>query len=736
MERNELRDLERRCIQEELPYCQVACPLKVDVRAFCAAMAERRFDEAKKVLSKAMSFPEILGRICDHPCEDACVLSKKGGAISLGKLERECLMRSGESKPPLRFPSTGKLVSIYGGGLSSITCAFELAKKGYGVKMVFEGDIPGGRLLSLPEEVLPEEILVKVWDVLEKTGAIRSSGVDPLKKGLQEGEVAYIGVDDPLWSDSLAVEDVDPVTYETSAKGVFAGGFVRNGKHSPVWEAADGKRAANSIDRFLQGASLTSGREREISLETKLFTPLDDVPSLPPSNDPVEEARRCIGCECRYCVRECVFLGKYKGYPKTYAREIYNNFAIVQGSRTANKMINSCALCGLCEILCPNDFPMAELCRSARGQMVDKDIMPPSVHEFALLDMDHANSPWAAGWRPGKRATRAVFFPGCQLGAAMPDQTQKLIEHLYGLFEGDMGLLLGCCGAPAWWSGRKKSVEEVVGNIGKTLESEGNPILILACSSCDEVFSKFLPHVPRVSVWQILLEKGLPDGKTQKSPLALHDPCTTRLNGDWQASVRQILQTLGQEFEELDFGRERTRCCGYGGLQVMADPDLAKEGVRRRLSESENDFLAYCAMCRESLAGSGKRVLHLLDLLFPLPFEAGRTGFSKRQWNRKRLREKLLGPCGLSREPWEGLVITVPEDVREKLEERHILDSDIMYTLWQAQESGMFLISPEDTRLASSRRGNVTFWVEYRPEEDSFFIINAWSHRMTVELMS
>ncbi|KUK57306.1 MAG: Aldehyde dehydrogenase, iron-sulfur subunit, partial [Synergistales bacterium 53_16] len=67
MERNELRDLERRCIQEELPYCQAACPLKVDVRAFCAAMAERRFDEAKKVLSKAMSFPEILGRICDHP---------------------------------------------------------------------------------------------------------------------------------------------------------------------------------------------------------------------------------------------------------------------------------------------------------------------------------------------------------------------------------------------------------------------------------------------------------------------------------------------------------------------------------------------------------------------------------------------------------------------------------------------------------------------------------------------
>ena len=87
MERYKLDDFEQRCIQDELPYCQEACPLKVNVRAFCGAMAEGHFDEARKILSKAMPLPDIIGRICDHPCQDACVLSQKGGAISI-----DCLL--------------------------------------------------------------------------------------------------------------------------------------------------------------------------------------------------------------------------------------------------------------------------------------------------------------------------------------------------------------------------------------------------------------------------------------------------------------------------------------------------------------------------------------------------------------------------------------------------------------------------------------------------------------------
>ena len=60
------------------------------------------------------------------------------------------------------------------------------------------------------------------------------------------------------------------------------------------------------------------------------------------------------------CVRECVYLQKYKGYPRLYARQIHNNASIVKGLHTANAVINGCALCGQCEELCPENFSMLQ----------------------------------------------------------------------------------------------------------------------------------------------------------------------------------------------------------------------------------------------------------------------------------------------------------------------------------------------------------------------------------------
>ncbi|MFQ9868804.1 MAG: 4Fe-4S dicluster domain-containing protein [Bilophila wadsworthia] len=73
------------------------------------------------------------------------------------------------------------------------------------------------------------------------------------------------------------------------------------------------------------------------------------------------EAGRCLQCECLICVRECLYMQKYKGYPRVYARQMYNNAAIVKGHHQANTMINSCTLCGQCEVLCPEGFSMADL---------------------------------------------------------------------------------------------------------------------------------------------------------------------------------------------------------------------------------------------------------------------------------------------------------------------------------------------------------------------------------------
>ena len=96
----------------------------------------------------------------------------------------------------------------------------------------------------------------------------------------------------------------------------------------------------------------------------------------------------------------------------------------------------------------------------------------------------------------------------------------------------------------------------------------GRPAIVPACSTCFQIFQTHLPEVKIVSLWQVLTEKGLPDGLSVKDsplPLAVHDPCTTRHEPGIQKSVRSLLQQLGRPIEELKLGRNHTECCGFGG---------------------------------------------------------------------------------------------------------------------------------------------------------------------------
>ena len=118
--------------------------------------------------------------------------------------------------------------------------------------MVFDGDIGRQSLASFTRSSAPRNTC---HCLAEPTTAGCNAVIrkDPIRDGLKEGNAAYVGADDPKWTHLADLNDIDPLTYETSTKGLFAGGHPRNGKPSPVWEPADGKRAANSIDRYFQG---------------------------------------------------------------------------------------------------------------------------------------------------------------------------------------------------------------------------------------------------------------------------------------------------------------------------------------------------------------------------------------------------------------------------------------------------------------------------------------------------
>lgn len=763
MDQQRLREWEQQCIQEEAPWCQAGCPLHVDVRGMVRSVRQQRWAEARSVLEKTQPFAGILGRICDHPCEAVCKRGEVGGAIAIGALERAVVVRAASRLKVRPLPKRGFRVAVVGAGLSSLTAAWDLGRKGYDVRIVTPGDRLGGSLLEMDPALLPEEVISEETAVLKDlpVAVVLKAALDPgaFARLRGEADAVYVGFDGGFVPDAGVDLSAIAPGGGTAHPGVYAGGLPRQeARFSPVWWAAEGRWAATSIDRFLQKVSLLAGREREGLFETRLFTSLAGIapaPRVAPTDpqagytdeEAAAEARRCLLCECLECVKICPYLEHYRAYPRQYARQIYNNAAIVKGEHKANLLINTCSYCRLCETVCPEVFSMADLCRDARGEMISEGRMPPSAHEFALDDMAFSNSPACSLARhaPGRTGSTHLFFPGCQLGASSPSHVEKAYDYLRSRLGEEVGLMFRCCGAPADWAARRDLLDANLEEIRKLWEGMGRPTMILACVSCLQVFRLHLPGIPAVSLWEVMVERGLPETPflVRRGPLAVTDPCTARLDSGVQAAVRDLLQRMGHTVEELRLSGGLTECCGYGGLMSNANPPVAREVIRRRAEQSPRDYLAYCVMCRDHLAGVGKRAVHLLDLIWPPdpdPATRGNPGYSLRHENRAGLKDRLLETVW--REPVrpapdaEAIPLSVPPEQRERLEARRILDEDIRKVIHAADtgRAARFRHPATGRLLASYRPRKVTFWVEYSlSEEGGYTIHNAYCHRMEIE---
>ena len=108
--------------------------------------------------------------------------------------------------------------------------------------------------------------------------------------------------------------------------------------------------------------------------------------------------------------------------------------------------------------------------------------------------------------------------------------------------------MLGCCGAPADWSGRSQLFSEIQADFLAQWRDMGSSKLIVACSSCQVAFSGCLPTEKIVSLWEVLDEAGLPDNAQFKpsAPMSIHDPCAARHEIRVQKSVRSLIQKLGR----------------------------------------------------------------------------------------------------------------------------------------------------------------------------------------------
>ncbi len=772
MDQDRLYELERMCIQECPPGCTSACPVHVDVRAMISAVRRGDYSAGYSVLRKSVLFPGIISRTCVEPCRGSCKRNETDEAIEIRHIERICVDRNtgAGSKPPVP-PLKEQKVAVIGAGLSGLTVAADLAQKGFPVTVFESSDRIGGKVRSISSEILPADLVEKDFSLFEilpvefkLNERVGESGLsldsicgdfDAVYIATGSGSISNIS---ELFSGTAEKKIViDERTLLTNIPKVFAGGSLRRGTDpwSPVDLISDGKIAVNSINRFLQNASLTANRSGEGSYATALYTSLKDVeagaavkPSDPAAgysdSEAREEAERCLLCQCLECVKECEYLAHYKGYPKKYVREVYNNLSIVMGIHHANRMINSCALCGLCSELCPNDLDMGKVNLDARKLMVERKKMPPSTHDFPLRDMAYSNSDsfLLARHQPGHDSSSMIFFPGCQLAATYPSCVKKMYEYLCEKTDGGMGLMLGCCGAPAFWGGQRELFEQTISGFRERLKGLGNPMVVTACPSCTYMLKLGLPEIKIETVWTLIDRIGLPRevaAGAGRKKLAVHDSCATRYDKDLQEGIRSIIRRCGYDVEELPGNREKTMCCGYGGLMIYANREVAHKVIGRRIAESSSDYISYCSMCRDNFASQGKRSYHMLDLLFGDTdgniADAGVPGYSQRQENRSKLKNLML------RELWKEKVedlmpevkLIIPENVRSIMEDRMILVSDIEKVIAYAEETGNRLKSTvTGNYIAYHQPQRVTYWVEYSPEGDSFIVHNTYSHRLEI----
>lgn len=763
MNLDRLLETGNRCINEEPPACTAYCPLHLDVKSFMQEIENGNFDKAYKIMEKKLPLPRIIGMLCDHPCESVCVRNDKGGTISIGELEKAAVSY-GYSKPKKGFPtpSLNKKVAVIGSGFMGITACYDLIKKGYNVDLYEKNNRAGEKVWELQDEYLTPEIIEQELSFLndKKVNVFLNTTVDENKLNdiIKEYDAVFIAA-----KSLTSSYEADEFTFQANSN-LFVG---KSNESSLIFSVSTGRRAAITMDRFIKGVSLTSSRENEGSYETVLKYKTDDEETTEKTiksgeifikEEAVKEAKRCFKCQCRDCIKPCVHLQRFNIAPKSYIRNINHNERIIQGTHYANKMILSCTECGLCGVMCDYDVDMKDVIKETKISMVERKKMPPSAHDFALKDMKFSNSNKFFTYRkePGKENIKYVFYPGCQLPASSPDYIEKIYKYLMDIINEGIGLMLGCCGAPADWSGQNELMKETVTLIKNAWVELGKPTFILTCSSCMSNFKKYMEEINFISLWEVMDEYELPKPPvSQPLKLNIHDPCTSR-HTNMQDSIRNIVSKMNCEVHELKYSKEFTKCCGYGGLVYFANREQSNDFIDDRIMESNDELLVYCTMCKDLFTSRGKRTFHMLDLFFSDDLEKSALQtmptLSERQYNRMYVKNNLLKNIwgeevmwtnwgrsffGLSGEEVmyedEKYNIKINDNAKAKMEEMYIVFSDVKKSIENSIENKERFFNPSvNSYLTRLRIENVTYWVQYEVNEEEITVTNVYSHRMEV----
>ena len=164
-----------RCLNCKNKPCMQGCPVMVHIPDFIAEVAKCDFEAAYQIIAATSALPAVCGRVCpqESQCEKHCVRGIKGEPVGIGRLERFVAdwHNAHCTAAPEKPFSNGHRVAVVGSGPSGLTCAGDLARKGYDVTVFEALHLAGGVLVyGIPEFRLPKAIVQKEVDGLKALG--------------------------------------------------------------------------------------------------------------------------------------------------------------------------------------------------------------------------------------------------------------------------------------------------------------------------------------------------------------------------------------------------------------------------------------------------------------------------------------------------------------------------------------------------------------------------------------
>ena len=215
----------KRCLACKNRPCVEGCPVNVNIPDFIAQIKAGNFEDAYQIINESSSLPAVCGRVCpqETQCESLCTLAKRFEPVGIGRLERFVAdWHNARSSEPVQIPeSNGRKVAVIGSGPSGLTCAGDLAKKGYNVTIYEALHTAGGVLVyGIPEFRLPKAIVRQEVDALSKMGVAIETNV-VIGKTLTVDDLFDIGYDAVFIGSGAGLPNFMNIPGE-SYKGVYS----------------------------------------------------------------------------------------------------------------------------------------------------------------------------------------------------------------------------------------------------------------------------------------------------------------------------------------------------------------------------------------------------------------------------------------------------------------------------------------------------------------------------------